>query len=71
MGETTEPMTYRVYLDTGAVIEFQADNMTKAVSRITGKLETVEWSNVTGNAPRYLDADRIVAITRQVERSAE
>jgi hypothetical protein len=61
-----ERMTFHLYLDTGAVIDFQAADLTRRTNSVTGKLVEVEWTDSVGNVPRYIDIERIVAITREV-----
>jgi hypothetical protein len=63
-----ERMKFRVYLDTGAEIEFEADDMVLTKNTLTQRLQEVNWPNVSGNAPRYIDMDHIVAITREIEK---
>lgn len=53
-----------VYMDTGAVIEFRAEKFTHESQPLTGKLVAFDYENAIGNVPRWIDLDRIVAITR-------
>jgi hypothetical protein len=62
-------MKFSIYLDTGAVIEFDAPDLIRTVNKLTGKLQSLEWTDAIGNVPRYIDVDHIVAVTRDVEVS--
>jgi len=60
-----EPITFRIYLDTGAVLEFKALDLKRTTDNHTGKLVGIEYDGAVGSdVPRYLDFDHVVAITR-------
>lgn len=64
------PMRFRIYLDTGAVIEFAATDLVRETSNTTGKLTKLSYEGATGDVPRYVDLDHVVAITRDVPKGS-
>lgn len=67
--QTPELMTVRVFLEGGAIFEFQAAELTWKTSKTTGTLVELEWKGSVGEVPRYINLDKVIAITRQVEPS--
>jgi hypothetical protein len=58
------PDTLRIYLDTGAVLEFVVTDWKARRHPLTGKLTELHWTLADGAGPRpaYMDLERIVAV---------
>lgn len=55
-------MAVRLHLDTGAVLEFQAEKV-EAVRNQAGALTSLNYENAVGHVPDWCDLTRVVAVT--------
>lgn len=66
-GDIPEQYDMRIHLDTGTVLAFTCEEFITNRNEFTGGLTGYEVKGVTaGSLPRWVDVNRIVAITREV-----
>lgn len=57
----------RYYLDTGAVLEFEAAKYAVTQGQLNGDLRGYSFEDAVGEVPFWVDTSRIVAVTREIE----
>lgn len=56
---------YKIHFKTGLIIEVVAEKLDFTISNLSGEIIGYEFSNTTGEYPRFMQLSDIIAITQK------
>lgn len=56
---------YKIHFKTGLVIEVVAEKLDFTISNLSGEIIGYNFSNITGEYPRFMQLSDIIAITQK------